>query len=36
MSIREIAKQLRVSHTAINKRIRILLEYFKTNYEKFF
>ena len=36
MSIREIAKHLRVSHTAINKRIGILLEYFKTNYEKFF
>ncbi len=36
MSIREIAKQLRVSHTAINKRIGILLEYFKTNYENFF
>ena len=36
MSIREIAKHLRVSHTAINKRIGILLEYFKTNYERFF
>lgn len=36
MSIRGISKQLRVSHTAIKKRIGILLEYFKTNYEKFF
>ena len=36
LSVREIAKQLGVSHTAINKRMRILFKYFKTNYEKFF
>ena len=36
LSIREIAKRLGVSHTAINKRLGILLEYFKNNYEKFF
>ena len=35
-SIREIAKKLGVTHTAINKRMGILLKYFKTHHENFF
>ena len=36
MSVRDMAKLLGLSHTAIIKRMRIMLKYFKTNYEKFF
>ena len=36
VSVREIAERLNVSHTAINKRMKIMLNYFKTNRENFF